>query len=335
MASLPYSTCETVETITLGFWFGSAERGWNHFCAKARFSSSKIACFSSAPENAKRRGKWIQWKDLWEDFKSEKKLCVYVHCMHLCMIVLYHINTSYNYILWAYHICLSCYCPKTSRTKESCQQVEDNTHRLLKDSNVFLQERGSTPSQRFRPPGPVFAIHSRRWGADNLWIDMKLLKSNLKVSQCPPAKMIFLFHGWDMLVPRRVTILEHDGISQTLMNLGYFLFLLVMVAVPFSKYCRMLVNCQPYHPNLQTYSSWAVEIGHNGLAKGGVFEKRPHFWGRTEAPPDRRHGTLQPLDLSKLRGIETSWEICLQFIIVVWMKKLDFQRETSRKAVMI
>ena len=121
---------------------------------------------------------------------------------------------------------------------------------------------------------------------------MKHLKSNLKVSQCPP--------GWDMLVPRRVTILEHNGISQTFMNLGYFLFLLVMVAIPFSKYCRMLVNCQPYHPNLQTYSSWAVEIGHNGLAEGGVFEKRRHFWRRTEAPPDRRHGTLQPLDLSKL-----------------------------------
>lgn len=86
----------------------------------------------------------------------------------------------------------------------------------------------------------------------------------------------------------------------------WILFLLVMVAIPFSQYCRMLVNCQPYHPNLQTYSSWAVEIGHNGLAKGGVFEKRRHFWGRTEAPPDRRHGTLQPLDLSKLREIETS-----------------------------
>ena len=33
----------------------------------------------------------------------------------------------------------------------------------LRVAMVFLRERGSTPSQRFRPPGPVFAIHHPQW----------------------------------------------------------------------------------------------------------------------------------------------------------------------------
>ena len=70
----------------------------HHFCAKSRFSSSKISCFSSAPENARRSGKWIQWMNLREDFKKkQKKMCIVYN-----MIIQYHIVISYEHITYVF-----------------------------------------------------------------------------------------------------------------------------------------------------------------------------------------------------------------------------------------